>query len=313
MPNVDPIERVSVLGAGILGTQIAFQAAFHGHQVLLFDKTLEAAEAGRRRIAEHRDVYPAEVPGVSAESAAAAADSIRFTTDLGAAVRGAHLVIEAVTENLAIKRELLAQVSVLVPGSTVIASNSSTFVPSAIKDVIVGPERYLHLHFANRIWVNNLAEISGSRETHPGVLAQVTAFAEGIGMVAVQLRHENPGYLFNALLLPLLDAAAKLWMFDLGTPEDIDRTWKIGLGVPMGPFEIFDLIGLNTAYEIASTGGSGTQYFAARIKREFLDHGKLGRSTGEGFHCYPPSLQDHSSMTPPIPRSAQPAPSRSVG
>lgn len=287
MKSVSPIEQVSVLGAGILGSQIAFQAALHGHRVALFDISGSALDAARVRIGEHRDAYRAAFPDVTAEAVAAAADSLCFTTDLVQACSSADLIIESVTENLAIKRDLLARVSELVADSTVITSNSSTFVPSAIKDVITGPQRYLHLHFANQIWINNLAEISGSRETDLAVIDQVVRFAEQIGMVPVLLRHENPGYLFNALLLPLLDAAAKLWMFDLATPRDIDRTWKIGLGVPMGPFEIFDLIGLNTAYEIASNGGTGTKYFAARIKRDFLDHGKLGRSTGEGFFCYP--------------------------
>jgi 3-hydroxybutyryl-CoA dehydrogenase len=119
------------------------------------------------------------------------------------------------------------------------------------------PDRFLALHFANHIWVNNMAEVMSSPNTDPRVYQRVLAFAKEIGMVPIELHKEQRGYIVNSLLGPLLMAAADLLLREVAEPKTIDMTWRIATGAPKRPFEIFDMIGLRTAYAVASAGGSG--------------------------------------------------------
>jgi len=165
-------------------------------------------------------------------------------------------------------------------------------LPSDIADASGRPERFLALHFANRIWVNNVAEIMRHPGTDPGVFDRVVRFAREIGMVPIRIEKEQNGYVLNTLLVPLLGAALTLVANGIATPEDVDRTWMIAMKVPMGPFGTLDLIGLKTAYTITAywaqkTGDQQSKKNAAFLKENYVDRGKLGISTGEGFYSYP--------------------------
>jgi 3-hydroxyacyl-CoA dehydrogenase len=148
------------------------------------------------------------------------------------------------------------------------------------------PDRFLALHFANHIWVNNIAEVMGSPKTDPRVYERVVAFAKDIGMVPIELHKEQPGYIVNSLLGPLLLAAAGLLLRGVADPATIDTTWRIATGAPKGPFEIFDVIGLRTAYAVANAGGRDRQAWADYLKTNYIDQGKLGVESGEGFYTY---------------------------
>ena len=112
-------------------------------------------------------------------------------------------------------------------------------------------------------------------------------FATRIGMVPIQIKKEKAGYLLNSLLVPFLQAGAELLVDGIAEPEAIDATWRIGTGSPAGPFEIYDIVGLTTAYNISRMGGEKQQRFAELLKEQYIDKGKLGVATGEGFYTYP--------------------------
>ncbi|GIN86145.1 hypothetical protein J6TS2_25310 [Heyndrickxia sporothermodurans] len=122
-------------------------------------------------------------------------------------------------------------------------------------------------------------------------------FAKAIGMVTLPLHKEQPGYILNSLLVPLLDAAQMLLVKEITDPETIDKTWMVGTGAPLGPFAILDVVGINTAYNITlakvqATGDENIKKLADLLKTEYIDKGKLGRATGEGFYTYPnPSFE----------------------
>lgn len=285
MPNV---KILTVLGAGVLGSQIAYQAAFHGFAVTAYDVDAEALEKARARFARLAGIYrAANVAGVGESKAEAALKNLRLTADLGDAVADADLVIEAVPELLELKREVYRKLADLAPARTIFATNSSTLLPSDLKESTGRPDRFLAIHYANNIWAQNIAEVMGTAETDPAVFDAVVEFARNSGLEPIEIKKEKAGYVLNSLLVPLLNAAAGLLLQGVASPETIDKTWRIATGAPSGPFQIYDVVGLTTAYNIAAASpNAGSQAFAEYLKDNYIDQGKLGVSTGEGFYTY---------------------------
>ncbi len=285
------IKKVLVVGTWTLGSQIGFQCALHGFDTVMYDidaAALENCRKAHRRIGE---AVRADL-GTSEEEIAAARERLSYTTELAAAAAEADLVSESVPENPGLKRKVFSGLGELCPPRTIFTTNSSTLLPSEIAEASGRPERFLALHFANQIWVNNVAEIMRHPWTDPEVFERVVRFAREIGMVPIRIEKEQNGYVLNTLLVPLLGAALTLVANGIATPEDVDRTWMIAMKVPMGPFGTLDLIGLKTAYDItaywaAKTGDEQSMKNAAFLKEKYLDRGRLGLATGEGFYTYP--------------------------
>ncbi|MCU1480298.1 MAG: 3-hydroxybutyryl-CoA dehydrogenase/3-hydroxyacyl-CoA dehydrogenase [Subtercola sp.] len=282
------IRTVTVLGTGVLGSQIAYQAAFHGYAVTAYDISDEVLEKAKARFAGLAKAYQHDdVEGARDGAADAALAGLTLTSDLAGAVADADLVIEAVPEVLQIKRDLYTKLAELAPAKTIFATNSSTLLPSDLKEYTGRPDRFLALHYANQVWRYNTAEIMGTADTDPAVYDEVVQFAIGSGMVPIELKKEKAGYVLNSLLVPLLNAAAGLWVDGIADPETVDKTWRIATGAPAGPFQIYDVVGLTTAYNIASASPDAkSQKFAALLKSDYIDKGKLGVATGEGFYSY---------------------------
>jgi len=282
------IKTLTVLGTGVLGSQIAYQAAFHGFAVTAYDVDGDALEKARARFARLVGIYrAANVGGAGESKAEAALENLRLTANLGDAVADADLVIEAVPELLEVKRDVYRTLADLAPAKTIFATNSSTLLPSDLKDSTGRPDRFLAIHYANNIWAQNIAEVMGTAETDPAVFDAVVDFARNSGLEPIEIRKEKAGYVLNSLLVPLLNAAAGLLLQGVASPETIDKTWRIATGAPSGPFQIYDVVGLGTAYNIAaSSPDAGSQAFARYLKDNYIDQGKLGVETGEGFYTY---------------------------
>ena len=280
------IRHVTLVGAGVLGAQIAFQTAFKGFDVSAYVPDQAALDKAGKVIGWLQRRYLQDIDGADPQALAAAAGRIRWTTDLAAAVKDADLVIEAIPEQLELKRRVYAELGRLAPATAIFATNSSTLLPSAMADATGRPERFIALHFANEIWLHNVAEVMGHAGTDPDVFSTLVRFANDIGMVPVEIHKEKAGYVLNSLLVPLMSAASELLVDGIAEHEAIDRTWKIATGSPRGPFEIYDIVGLDTAYHISLAGGPKQQAFARLIKERYIDHGKLGVETGEGFYRY---------------------------
>lgn len=280
------IKKVTVLGTGVLGSQIAFQSAFKGFTVTAYDIDDKVLEAAKDRFAKLAETYANEVPDARDGKAQEALGRLTLTSDLKGAVADADLVIEAIPEILDLKRDTYQKLGELAPAKTIFATNSSTLLPSDLKDSTGRPDKFLALHFANRVWQFNTAEIMGTTDTDPAVFAAVVDFANAIGMVPIELHKEKAGYVLNSLLVPFLNAAAELAAGGYADPSAVDDTWRIATGAPVGPFQIYDIIGLTTPYNIMANGDAEAQKLAAWLKENYIDKGKLGLATGEGFYKY---------------------------
>lgn len=284
-------KNITVAGSGVLGSQIAYQTAFHGFQVSVYDINDEALELAKERIKKLKPRYQEDLKATQ-EEVDAAYDRLSFHSDLAEAVKDADLVIEAVPERVEIKIDFYKKLAAVAPDKTVFVTNSSTLLPSQFAEATGRPEKFLALHFANEIWKNNTAEIMKHPGTDMQYFDEVIEFAKAIGMVALPLYKEQPGYILNSLLVPFLEAAEMLLVKEVSDPETIDKTWMIATGAPLGPFAILDVVGIRTAYNITlakaeATGNEEFMKLAELLKKEYIDKGKLGRETGEGFYKYP--------------------------
>jgi len=284
-------KHITVAGSGVLGSQIAYQTAFHGFQVSIYDINDEALELAKERIKKLKANYQKDLKATQ-EEVDAAYNRLSFYSDLAEAVKDADLVIEAVPERVEIKTDFYKKLAAVAPDKTVFTTNSSTLLPSQFAEATGRPEKFLALHFANEIWKNNTAEIMKHPGTDMRYFDEVIEFAKAIGMVALPLYKEQSGYILNSLLVPFLEAAQMLLVKEVSDPETIDKTWMIATGAPLGPFAILDVVGIRTAYNITlakaeATGNEEFMKLAELLKREYIDKGKLGRETGEGFYKYP--------------------------
>jgi 3-hydroxyacyl-CoA dehydrogenase len=281
------MQNLTVLGTGVLGSQIAFQAAYHGKDVVAYDTSDESLANLPARWDYLKPLYLRDLPDATPDKLDAAVRRIRVSNDLADALKDAEIVIEAVPEVLDIKRDTWAKAGAVAPTNTVFATNSSTLLPSDIADATDRPEKFLALHFANEVWRQNTGEIMGHAGTAPQYLDAVATFAEEIGMVPVRLKKEQPGYIVNSLLVPFMTAAAKLYVREVADVVVIDETWRRATGAPFGPFEIYDIIGMVTPYNLnAHSEDPELRQFAQVLKRDFIDKGRLGRATGKGFYDY---------------------------
>jgi 3-hydroxybutyryl-CoA dehydrogenase len=281
------MQQVTVLGTGVLGSQIIFQTAYSGKDVVAYDISDEILSKLPARWEQLKPLYLRDLPDATPERLDAAVARIRATSDLADAVSNADIVIEAVPERLDIKRDTWQKVSASAPEKTVFTTNSSTLLPSDIVGAVDRPAKFLALHFANEIWRNNTGEVMAQAQTDPAVFEQVAEFAEEIGMIAIRVKKEQPGYVLNSLLVPLLDAASDLWVRGVADIETIDMTWRKATGAPLGPFQIFDVIGMVTPYNLNKDSDDPVKReFAERLKSEYIDEGRLGVATGRGFYEY---------------------------
>lgn len=309
------IKNVVVAGGGVLGSQIAFQAAYKGFNVKvwlrmessigrakpkfervekIYLETLQAMktkpQAYCRGLADNPKLTKAQIDDLI-ENAAHAMDQIEFTLCHEEAAKDADLVIEAIAENPTEKVEFYQAMPKYLPESAIIVTNSSTMLPSAFAESTGRPEKYLALHFANEIWRNNTAEVMGHAGTSPEVYKEVVEFAEALGMIPLQLKKEQPGYILNSLLVPFLNSAQALLATGVADPETIDKTWQLGTGAPLGPFRILDIVGLTTAYNIVIMNPEAKDPETvpgkiAALLKEYIDAGKTGINAGEGFYKY---------------------------
>ena len=282
--------RLAVVGAGSMGAQIAQQAALHGIDTVLHDQGEDQLRKARASNQGHI-ARRVEKGRLSEEKAREALERVRETTDLREAAREADFVIEAVFEDLDVKRSIFHDLDEFAPAHAVLASNSSTIGISKIADATRRPDRCLNMHFFYPVLVMDLVEVVRGPQTSDETMERGMALAREMGRTPVLLKKEIDGFIVNRILHAATQEAYRLLDADVASFEDIDAAVEKGLNWPMGPFRLGDFSGLDVTYNARlhmyrSTGDE--RYRPSPQLEAKVKAGKLGRKTGEGWYRYDP-------------------------
>jgi len=282
--------RLAVVGAGSMGAQIAQQAALHGIDAVLHDQGEDQLRKARASNQGHI-ARRVEKGRLSEEKAREALERVRGTTDLREAAREADFVIEAVFEDLDVKRSIFHDLDELAPAHAVLASNSSTIGISKIADATRRPDRCLNMHFFYPVLVMDLVEVVRGPQTSDETMERGMALAREMGRTPVLLKKEIDGFIVNRILHAATQEAYRLLDADVASFEDIDAAVEKGLNWPMGPFRLGDFSGLDVTYNARlhmyrSTGDE--RYRPSPQLEAKVKAGKLGRKSGEGWYRYDP-------------------------
>jgi 3-hydroxybutyryl-CoA dehydrogenase len=280
------IERIYVVGAGLMGHGIAQVSAAAGKQVTLADRTQELADKGKARIGAN---LKRQVDRGRLDQAEADAILGRIATAVGTAGASGHdLIVEAVFEDEPLKREPWAALTQSADTGTIFASNTSSISITSLATATDRPDRFIGLHFFSPVPVMKLIEIIRGLETDDATYQACSAFAQELGKTVIESR-DYPGFLVNRMLGPFINEAVFALMESTGTAEDIDTGAKLGLNHPMGPLELSDFIGNDVmlgVMDVLYRGFGDPKFRAAPLLRQMVAAGHLGRKTGRGFYRY---------------------------
>jgi 3-hydroxybutyryl-CoA dehydrogenase len=284
--GAETIERVAILGGGLMGSGIAESAARAGFTVVVRDVDEAAISGAGTRIAAslHRAI---ERGNLDPDEAERLRRRIRLTTELDQLV-DADLVIEAVPENADLKADILGKVAGIVSERALIASNTSSIPIAQLAANIPNAERVLGLHFFSPVPVMNLVEIVVALDTSEGAVAAARDFARRVGKRAI-ITKDRSGFVVNVLLVPYLMAAVRMYEEGFAAAADIDDGMKQGCGHPMGPLTLADFIGLDVLYAIGDSlyeEFKRTEYAPPPLLKRMVASGRIGRKAGRGFHEY---------------------------
>lgn len=314
-------KKVVVAGGGVLGSQIAFQTAYCGFDVTIWLRSEGSIGRAQPKIDKLRTTYMEAVEtmadggkwsaGIASEGEfdkeaclekiEKAYSSLKLELDLAKACEDADLIIESLAEDPEEKIAFFKKLAPVLSEKTVVVTNSSTLLPSTFAKYTGRPEKFLSLHFANSIWMNNITEVMAQDQTDRRYFDELIRFAGDIRMIALPVNKEKNGYLLNSMLVPFLLSGLDLYVSGVSDPASIDTAWKNGTGAPLGPFEIIDKVGLQTAYNIVHQYQKVPGLLSPMLKKmmmpynfkkmeevlsKFIAEGKVGRSSGEGFYKY---------------------------
>jgi 3-hydroxybutyryl-CoA dehydrogenase len=280
------IDRVYVIGAGLMGHGIAQVSAAAGKQVTLADRTPELADKGKARIVGN---LARQVDKGRLDRSAADEITGRVTTAVGAiGVAGHQLIVEAVFEDEPLKRKTWAEISAKADADTIFASNTSSISITGLATATDRPQKFIGLHFFSPVPVMGLIEIIRGLETDDATHAAARQFAEDLGKTVIESK-DMPGFLVNRMLGPFINEAIFALMEGTGTAADIDTGAKLGLNHPMGPLELSDFIGNDVmlgVMDVLQRGIGDPKFRAAPLLRQMVAAGHLGRKAGRGFYRY---------------------------
>lgn len=281
------VERITVLGAGVMGHTIAQIAASAGFEVTVRDIAQEYIDNAKNRV-ERNLMRNVERGRMTEEAARDALSRLSYSLDLVDSVRDADLVIEAIPENLDLKRRVWGEVSGFAREEALLATNTSSLSITRIAEAVTKPERFIGMHFFNPPTYMRLVELIPGEGTDSATLEGVRAVAERLGKTPVVVERDVVGFIVNRILITYLNEAAKLAESGDYTVEQIDAAMQYGAKMPLGPFMLSDLIGIDIVHHILKVFEENldASYRPAESIVALFEEKKLGQKTGEGFYSY---------------------------
>jgi 3-hydroxybutyryl-CoA dehydrogenase len=280
------ISKVAVIGAGTMGNGIAHVFAQAGTEVVLIDLDEARLAAALKTIGANLERQVRRETITEAEAAATLA-RIETSTTIGAAAP-VQLAVEAVSEDLALKARIFAELDEVAPADAILASNTSSISITALAGTTRRPEQVIGMHFMNPVPVMKLVEVIRGLQTSDETTASIVALAERLGKTPVEA-NDFPGFVSNRVLMPMINEAIFCLMEGVADAEAIDTVMKLGMNHPMGPLALADLIGLDTCLailEVLQREIGDEKYRAAPLRGDYVAAGGVGRKTGRGFYKY---------------------------
>jgi len=280
------IGTVGIIGAGTMGNGIAQACAAAGLSAIMLDIDQAAVDRGIKAVTGSLDRL-VKKEKIGADDKTAILARIRGTT-AQADLAGADLVIEAATENLDLKLKLIKQIDALLPPAAILASNTSSISITRLAAATGRPDRFLGMHFFNPVPMMALVEIIRGLQTSDATHAAVEDLAKRLGKTPITVKN-NPGFVVNRLLIPMINEAAFVLAEGLASAQEIDDGMKLGCNHPIGPLALADLIGLDTCLavmEVFYDQFADSKYRPCPLLKEMVAAGYLGRKSGRGFYSY---------------------------
>jgi len=290
--SIDHIHKIAVMGAGLMGHGIALEFAAHGYEVGLYDLTDEILARGLENARANLQTL-ANAGVITAQQAAEAPARLHPSTRLEEAAAGADVVVEAVAEKLEIKHDVFRRLDACCSAQTILASNSSTLMPSKLAPAVRHPERLLVAHYWNPPYLIPLVEVLGSPQTSPAVVETMRELLLNIGKTPVVMKKEALGFIGNRIQFALWREACHIVEEGIATPEDVDAVVRSSFGRRLavaGPFEVFEVGGLDVIYNATSYvfPDLDNSTKPSRLVQEHVEKGELGLKTGKGFYTWTP-------------------------
>lgn len=287
---MDPqIKKVAIIGTGSLGTQIAVQAAHFGCEVSAYDSDKESFHRAHKNL---RSVLSKAVgtPLFTAEIWEKGAEKVKLCTDLVDALTDVELVIEAVPEDMDLKRKVFQEIDNLAPVNAILGTNSSSIPISKIESATKRPEKCLNMHFYFPLLGMTMVDIMGGTKTTPETIEAGKAWIRSIGCIPLTVKKEILGFCFNRVWRAVKRETLHMWADGFVDFRDVDRAWMIFTGMPQGPFGLMDNVGLDVVYNIEMVyfnESKDPKDHPPEALKEMVDRNDLGRKTGKGFYTYP--------------------------
>ncbi len=287
------MQNITVIGGGTMGNGIAHVFAQNGFEVTLVDVAAAALDKALATIAKNLDRQVVKGTITEADKAATLR-RVHPMTDLKEGVANADLVVEAATENVALKLKIFGDMDQYAPPGAVLATNTSSISITQIAAVTKRPEKVIGMHFMNPVPVMKLVEVIRGYATSDAVCAQIMALSAKLGKDPVEV-NDYPGFVANRILMPMINEAVYALFEGVSGVAEIDTVMKLGMAHPMGPLQLADFIGLDVCLSILRVlqdGFGNPKYAPCPLLVNMVMAGKLGSKSGEGFYVYTPGSKE---------------------